>query len=68
VPSSAKVLSTTRFRPGAIRAITSSKYEVETEGALIEKELPFVVGVLGDFTGDPSRPLTRGLRTRSSFS
>lgn len=33
------------------------KYEVETEGALIEKELPFVVGVLGDFTGDPSRPL-----------
>lgn len=33
------------------------KYEVEAEGALIEKELPFVVGVLGDFTGDPSRPL-----------
>ncbi len=33
------------------------KYEVETEGALIEKELPFVVGVLGDFSGDPSQPL-----------
>ncbi|KMO10693.1 type VI secretion system contractile sheath small subunit [Methylobacterium platani] len=33
------------------------KYEVETEGALIEKELPFVVGVLGDFTGDPTQPL-----------
>jgi len=33
------------------------KYEVETEGAMIEKELPFVVGVLGDFSGDPSEPL-----------
>ncbi|MDR3435258.1 type VI secretion system contractile sheath small subunit [Telmatospirillum sp.] len=30
------------------------KYEVETEGAMVEKELPFVVGVLGDFSGDPS--------------
>ncbi len=26
-------------------------YQVETEGALVEKELPFVVGVLGDFAG-----------------
>ena len=33
------------------------KYEVETEGAAIEKELPFVVGVLGDFSGDPTEPL-----------
>lgn len=33
------------------------KYEVETEGAQVEKELPFVVGVLGDFSGDPSEPL-----------
>ncbi|WP_182084187.1 type VI secretion system contractile sheath small subunit [Aureimonas sp. ME7] len=33
------------------------KYEVETEGAMIEKELPFVVGVLGDFSGDPTQPL-----------
>ncbi|MGU3494344.1 type VI secretion system contractile sheath small subunit [Xanthobacteraceae bacterium A53D] len=33
------------------------KYEVETEGAAIEKELPFVVGVLGDFSGDPTQPL-----------
>jgi type VI secretion system protein ImpB len=30
------------------------KYEVETEGALVEKELPFVVGVLGDFSGTPT--------------
>jgi type VI secretion system protein ImpB len=33
------------------------KYEVETEGAMVVKELPFVVGVLGDFSGDPTEPL-----------
>ncbi|MDB5306034.1 MAG: hypothetical protein JWO38_236 [Gemmataceae bacterium] len=33
------------------------KYEVETEGATVEKELPFVVGVLGDFSGQPTEPL-----------
>lgn len=27
-------------------------YDVETEGAQVVKELPFVVGVLGDFSGD----------------
>ena len=32
-------------------------YEVETEGAKVEKELPFVVGVLGDFSGKPTEPL-----------
>ncbi len=32
-------------------------YEVETEGAAVLKELPFVVGVLGDFSGDPTSPL-----------
>lgn len=32
-------------------------YEVETEGAMVMKELPFVVGVLGDFSGDPTGPL-----------
>ena len=32
-------------------------YEVETEGAEILRELPFVVGVLGDFSGDPTEPL-----------
>ena len=32
-------------------------YEVETEGAVVEKELPFVVGVMGDFSGDPTEPL-----------
>lgn len=32
-------------------------YEVETEGAVVEKELPFVVGVVGDFSGNPTEPL-----------
>ncbi len=32
-------------------------YEVETEGAAVKKELPFVVGVLGDFSGNPTSPL-----------
>ena len=32
-------------------------YEVETEGAVVQKELPFVVGVMGDFSGDPTEPL-----------
>ena len=35
-------------------------YEVETEGAMVLKELPFVVGVLGDFSGNsPTQPLKR---------
>ncbi len=32
-------------------------YEVETEGAVVEKELPFVVGVVGDFSGNPTQKL-----------
>ena len=32
-------------------------YDVETEGAMETKELPFVVGVMGDFSGDPTEPL-----------
>ena len=32
-------------------------YDVETEGAAVVKELPFVVGVLGDFSGQPTEPL-----------
>jgi type VI secretion system protein ImpB len=32
-------------------------YDVETEGAVVQKELPFVVGVLGDFSGNPVEPL-----------
>ena len=33
------------------------KYEVETDGAQIERELPFVVGVMGDFSGNPTASL-----------
>jgi type VI secretion system protein ImpB len=32
-------------------------YDVETEGAMEIRELPFVVGVLGDFSGNPTQPL-----------
>ena len=32
-------------------------YDVETDGAEIQRELPFVVGVLGDFSGNPTQPL-----------
>ena len=38
-------------------------YDVETEDATIKKELPFVVGVMGDFSGDPTQPL-KSLRDR----
>ncbi len=31
-------------------------YDVETEGAHVRKELPFVVGVIGDFSGKPYEP------------
>jgi len=32
-------------------------YAVETEGAVVQMELPFVVGVVGDFSGNPTQPL-----------
>ena len=31
------------------------KYEVETEGGAVLKELPFVVGVMGDYSGNASK-------------
>lgn len=36
-------------------------YDVEVGDAIEQKEIPFVVGVLGDFTGqrDPSKPMAR---------
>ena len=34
-------------------------YDVEVGGAIELKELPFVVGVLGDFSGMPEEPLPR---------
>ncbi len=32
-------------------------YEVHTNGAMIKTELPFVVGVIGDFSGNPTEKL-----------
>lgn len=34
-------------------------YDVEVGGAIELKELPFVVGVLGDLTGQPEEPLSK---------
>jgi type VI secretion system protein ImpB len=44
-----------RVRPPRVQ-IT---YDVEVGGAIELKELPFVVGVLGDFTGQPVKPLAK---------
>ncbi|MGZ8376719.1 MAG: type VI secretion system contractile sheath small subunit [Gemmatirosa sp.] len=44
-----------RVRPPRIQI----SYEVETGGAMEMKELPFLMGVLGDFTGQPSEPLPK---------
>jgi type VI secretion system protein ImpB len=44
-----------RVRPPRVQ-IT---YDVEIGDAIELKELPFVVGVLGDFTGQPEQPLPR---------
>lgn len=44
-----------RVRPPRVQ-IT---YDVEVGGAIELKELPFVAGVLGDFTGQPEQPLPR---------
>ena len=48
-----------RVRPPRVQ-IT---YDVEIGGAIELKELPFVVGVLGDFAGNPEEPLP-GLKNR----
>lgn len=34
-------------------------YDVEVGGAIELKELPFVLGVMGDFTGQPQEPLPK---------
>jgi len=44
-----------RVRPPRVQ-IT---YDVEIGDAIEIKELPFVMGVLGDFTGQPTEPLAR---------
>jgi type VI secretion system protein ImpB len=44
-----------RVRPPRV----SITYEVETGGAIEMKELPFVMGVLADLSGNPGQPLPR---------
>lgn len=44
-----------RVRPPRVHI----SYDVETGGAVERKELPFVMGVLGDFTGHPTEPLPK---------
>lgn len=45
----------TRVRPPRVQLT----YEVERGDAIEKKELPFVVGVLGDFSGNPENPLPK---------
>ena len=42
-------------------------YDVETDGAMQKVELPFVVGVLADLSGQPSTPL-RPLKERKAVN
>src|SRR6201990_2708442 len=44
-----------RVRPPRVHVT----YEVEVGDAIELKELPFVMGVLGDFTGQPTEPMPR---------
>jgi len=44
-----------RVRPPRVHVT----YDVETGGAIEIKELPFVMGVMGDFSGQPVDPLPR---------
>lgn len=44
-----------RVRPPRV----SISYEVDTGGAIEKKELPFLMGVMGDFSGQPTEPLPR---------
>jgi type VI secretion system protein ImpB len=48
-----------RVRPPRVQLT----YDVEIGDAIEQKELPFVVGVLGDFSGNPKEPLAK-LRDR----
>jgi len=52
-----------RVRPPRVQ-IT---YDVETNGAMQKTELPFVVGVLADLSGQPSSPL-RPLKERKAVN
>jgi len=44
-----------RVRPPRVHI----EYEVELNGAMVMKELPFVVGVMADLSGNPAEPLPK---------
>jgi type VI secretion system protein ImpB len=44
-----------RVRPPRVHVV----YDVDVGDAIEKKELPFVMGVLGDFTGQPEQPLPK---------
>lgn len=50
----------TQQKVGRVRpARVNITYDVETGGAIEVRQLPFVMGVLGDFTGQPVEPLEK---------
>jgi type VI secretion system protein ImpB len=55
MPSESVQKKLERVRPPRVNI----SYEVETGGAIELKELPFVMGVLGDFSGQPTEPLAK---------
>jgi type VI secretion system protein ImpB len=61
--SSSMAHKLSRVRPPRVQ-IT---YDVETNGAMQKTELPFVVGILADLSGQPSSPL-RPLKERKAVN
>jgi type VI secretion system protein ImpB len=56
------LIALTRARKKSPRVDGKITYDVEIGGAIELKELPFVVGVLGDLTGQPEQPLAEAER------
>lgn len=52
-----------RVRPPRVQ-IT---YDVETGGAIVMKELPFVLGIMADLSGKPDQPLPQLKDTKRKF-
>src|SRR5215469_1414416 len=55
MPAESTQKKLSRVRPPRVHI----SYEVQVGNAIEKKELPFVMGVLGDFTGQPRQPLPR---------
>ena len=55
MPSESVHKKLSRVRPPRVHVT----YDVEVGDAIETKELPFVMGVLGDFTGQPEQPLPK---------